>query len=249
MNLIKHLISLVIVLIPFCGLTQTLSVFSGEDKLPVPQAVVRCVSLRSSSEKVITADNEGKVVISVLAKEELPWAISISFSGHETLTDTLYDLSSRSYFLKTVYELGEVVVTAQYRPTNVENSVFKMRVITAQKIQAMGAQNLRDVLANELNIRISQDNILGSGINMQGISGQNVKILVDGVPVVGRLNGNIDVSQLVMDNVERIEVIEGPLSVVYGTDALAGTINIITKKSQLRKFSFNAGSYNESNGN
>lgn len=113
----------------------------------------------------------------------------------------------------------------------------------------MAAQNLRDVLSNELNIRLSQDNVLGSSMSMLGISGQNVKILIDGVPVIGRLNGNIDVSQINMNNVERIEIVEGPLSVNYGTDALAGTINIITKKSQKKAFNIANSNYYESNGN
>ncbi len=118
----------------------------------------------------------------------------------------------------------------------------------AKKIKAMGAQNLRDVLSNELNIRLSQDNVLGSSMSLQGISGQNVKILVDGVPVTGRLNGSIDISQINMNNVERIEIIEGPLSVSYGTDALGGTINIITQKTQKETIEVSSNNYYESNG-
>lgn len=144
--------------------------------------------------------------------------------------------------------LDGLVITAQYQPGSASQSVHKVHVIGAAKIQAMGAQNLRDALTNELNVRISQDNILGSGVSLQGISGQNVKVLVDGVAVIGRLDGNIDLSQLSMKDVERIEVVEGPLSVSYGTDALAGTINIITKKAQQKKLAVAADSYYESNG-
>ncbi len=52
------------------------------------------------------------------------------------------------------------------------------------------------MLTNELNVRLSQDNVLGSSLSIQGISGQNIKILVDGVPVIGRLDGNIDLNQI-----------------------------------------------------
>ena len=68
-------------------------------------------------------------------------------------------------------------------------------------------------------------------MSVQGLSGENVKILIDGVPVVGRLNGNVDLSQINLTNIERVEIVEGPLSVNYGTNALAGTINLITKKN------------------
>lgn len=144
--------------------------------------------------------------------------------------------------------LQDVVVTGQYKPLKIDDAVQRVRVINAQKIAAMGAQNLRDVLTNEMNITIAQDGVLGSSISIQGISGQNVKILVDGVPVIGRQAGDIDISQLNIYNVERIEIIEGPMSVNFGTDALAGTINIITKSSIKTKLETGANIYTETIG-
>jgi outer membrane receptor for ferrienterochelin and colicins len=118
-------------------------------------------------------------------------------------------------------ELETFVVTAQYEKTTKEKAVNKIRVISREKIDALAAVNLGDVLKNELNIRLSQDNILGSFMSLQGISGQNVKILIDGIPIIGRLSGNIDVSQINLNNIERIEIVEGPLSTIYGSDSLA----------------------------
>ncbi|MCC6186379.1 MAG: TonB-dependent receptor, partial [Chitinophagaceae bacterium] len=140
------------------------------------------------------------------------------------------------------------VVTGQYKAQRIEDAVQRVRVIDAKKIAAMGAQNLRDVLLNEMNVTIAQDNVLGSSVKIQGVSGQNVKILIDGVPVIGRQDGNIDVSQLNVYNVERIEMVEGPMSVNYGTDALAGTINIITKSSIKNKLEAGLNTYTESIG-
>jgi outer membrane receptor for ferrienterochelin and colicins len=144
--------------------------------------------------------------------------------------------------------LSNVVVTGQYRPVKPEDAVQRIRVIDAKKIAAMGAQNLRDVLLNEMNVSIAQDNVLGSSVRIQGISGQNVKILIDGVPVIGRQDGNIDASQINVYNVERIELVEGPMSVNYGTDALAGTINIITKSTIKNKIDAGINTYTESIG-
>mgnify|MGYP006265328017 FL=1 len=129
-----------------------------------------------------------------------------------------------------------------------KRQVNKIKVIDREKIEAIGAVNLRDVLSNENNIRISQDNVLGSFMSLQGISGQNVKILIDGVPIIGRLNGSVDLSQINLNDIERIEIVEGPLSVNYGTDALAGTINLISKKKTSDGFSVNLNSYYESIG-
>lgn len=126
--------------------------------------------------------------------------------------------------------LGEVVVTGQYGSSNVNQAVQKIRVIDRAQIEAMAAQNLRDVLGNEAGIRLSQDNILGSSLSLQGITGQNIKYLLDGVPMIGRQNGDVDLSQINLNNIERIEIVRGPMSVNYGNNALGGTINLITRK-------------------
>ena len=144
--------------------------------------------------------------------------------------------------------LQEVIITGQISPKLKENAVQKIKVIGSKELSSGVFINLADVLSKEINIRINQDNILGSGVSLQGISGQNVKILIDEIPVIGRLDGNIDLSQINLTNIERIEIVEGPLSVDYGTDALAGTINIITKKEYLDPSIINFNSYYETVG-
>ena len=130
-------------------------------------------------------------------------------------------------------DLDDVVVTAQYVPTHAKNAVHQVRVIKALEIEQQGQNNLAEVLTNQLNLRVSTDPILGNGLQIQGIGGENIQILIDGVPVIGRVNGNIDLSQINLHNVDRIEIIEGALSAQYGSNASGGVVNIITKKSQL----------------
>lgn len=148
-------------------------------------------------------------------------------------------------------DLEEVVVTGQYKPQSVKNSVYQVRVITAQQIQKQAPSKLQDVLNNQLNIRFSQDLATGgSNLTMLGLTGQNVKILIDGVPMVGRqgTSNEININQIEVNSIERIEIIEGPMSVVYGADALAGVINIITKKPRYESFSVNARLHEETVG-
>lgn len=130
-------------------------------------------------------------------------------------------------------DLADVVVTAQYAPTDSKNAVQHIRTINRGTIEQQGATNLEQLLQQDLNVRIGQDLLLGSNMSLLGVGGENVKIMIDGVPIVGRLDGNIDLSQINLNNIERIEIVEGPMSVAYGTDALGGVINLITKKSQL----------------
>lgn len=147
---------------------------------------------------------------------------------------------------KTV--LTDLVVTGQFEETSNDKTVQRVRVLDRRRIDRIGAVNLSDLLSNELNIRISQDGALGSKISMMGIGGQNVKILIDGVPVIGRMDGNLDISQINLNNIERVELIEGPMSVIYGTDALGGVINLITKKQKKDTRSIRLNSYFESVG-
>ena len=145
-------------------------------------------------------------------------------------------------------QIPEVVVTAQYAPQPIEKSVYKLSVINAKKIRTKGANNLRELLQHELNMDFEQRSVFGTSIEIQGVSKENVKILIDGVPLIGRLNGIIDLSQINLDNIERVEIIEGPTSVFYGTDAMAGTINLISKKRQQKTIEGNVSAYYESIG-
>lgn len=147
--------------------------------------------------------------------------------------------------------MDEVVVTGQYKPQSVKSSVYQVRVISQEQIQRQAGARLQDVLNTQLNIRFSQDLATGgSNINMMGLSGQNVKILIDGVPMVGRqgTTNEININQIEINSIERIEIIEGPMSVIYGADALAGVINIITKKQRKTKIGVTARLHEETVG-
>ncbi len=142
----------------------------------------------------------------------------------------------------------EVVVTAQFMPESAKHSVYKVRILNAERIEAMAAKNLRELLDHELSMDVENTSVFGSSISIQGLSFENVKILVDGVPVIGRLNGIIDLSHLNLEGIDRVEIIEGPTSVYYGTDALAGVVNLIPKKEQSDRYQASLDGYYESVG-
>lgn len=144
--------------------------------------------------------------------------------------------------------LDPITITGSYQATGMSKAVNAVRIISVEQLKIMGVQTVGEALKFQANIRIQQDNVLGTGLTMQGVSGENVKILIDGMPITGRQNGNIDLSQLNINAIERIEIVEGPLSVQYGTNALAGTINIITKKTPTKDLDFQANSYYETVG-
>jgi len=175
--------------------------------------------------------------------------ISVSSIGYALLSDTLLPGESRTILLTpTSFEVEEVVVTGQYKPVPVDQSIYKISVIGSRTIEEKASSNLAELLSGETNIKVTQDGVLGSSLAMQGMTGENVKILIDGVPVIGRMNGNIDLAQLDLSNIEHVEIVEGPMSVVYGTNALAGTINLITKENLNKRITARINGYYESVG-
>lgn len=230
--------------------SQRLQVISEKDSLPIPYATV---SIKNSFIYFAkTSNDKGIITFSGNDDDSSLYTLMAYAVGFEKFSKVLMGVEVNK--LKQIYltpinmNLNEVVITAQYTPTQVNDAVQKVQVIDRAKIDQMGAVNLKDVMSNQLNVRLQQDNVLGSGMSLQGVSGENIKILVDGVPMIGRLNGNIDMSQINLNNVDHIEFIEGPLSVQYGTNALAGTINIITKKGIDKKITTDLTSYYESIG-
>lgn len=145
-------------------------------------------------------------------------------------------------------KIEEVVITGQYMQRSINKSIYKVEVIDAEQIKSMAATNVADVLNQSLNIQITPDTRSGnSTANMMGLDGSYVKVLIDNIPVVGDtgLGSNIDLTKLSLNNIERIEIVKGSMGVEYGNGALAGVINIITKKSSSKKVSVRASAQEE----
>ncbi|MCF8227382.1 MAG: TonB-dependent receptor [Bacteroidales bacterium] len=176
-------------------------------------------------------------------------SLGISYVGYKTLQQEIEPGKSYTFrLIPNILNIDEVVVTAQYAPKRADKSIYKVKVINRQTIQNKAANSLDQVMENELNIRVSRDGVLGSGMSLNGLSGEHLKFLVDGVPVIGRLNGNIDISQLNVYNIDHIEFVEGPMSVIYGSNAMAGVVNLITSENQNYKSYTNLQGYFESVG-
>ena len=192
-----------------------------------------------------TTDIEGKASLDI----EQPINVSISYIGFLSVEKLISPGESITVYMdQDVLGLEEVVVTGAFAPTTSARSLYTVKKFDAALIEARGAVNLSDVLQTQLNMKTIQDDALGTRVVMQGISGPNVKMLIDGVPLVNGSGGEFDIRQINMNNVERVEIVEGPLSVQYGTNALAGTINVITKSYGQNEMMLNASTYYESVG-
>ena len=137
-------------------------------------------------------------------------------------------------------EIGEVVVTGVSAPVRLQNALSLYRVIDEKQFKAQGAVTLADALVTQLGLQLATDPMLGTSVQSQGLRADKVKILIDGLPVNGRENGAVDLGQLNLARIARVEVVQGPMSVMYGSDALGGVINLITKKTKKRQLTARA---------
>jgi len=234
--------------IPFVGFSQEtrINLLDSRSNEPIAYANVLVSSLEDNLEKHGYVSDKNGIVIPIIKEISL---IQISYIGYQKYVDTISPAKNYTFNLEAVsYNVDEFVVTGQIVESRQDESIYSVKVINSKEIDQRAAVSIKDLLATESNVRISHDNALGSSISMQGLGGEHIKFLIDGVPVIGRENGNIDLDQLNLQNVDHIEIINGPMSVVYGSNALAGVINIITKTPDRLLFSTNVDAYYESVG-
>lgn len=133
----------------------------------------------------------------------------------------------------TAKQLDEVVVTATRTERKLGNVAVPVTLITQKQIQQAGSLRLKDILQETTGMFITAG--FGAGVQMQGLSADYTMILIDGEPMVGRTAGVLDINRLAIGNVRKIEIVKGPSSSLYGSEAMAGVINIITDQSRSKK--------------
>jgi outer membrane receptor for ferrienterochelin and colicins len=125
--------------------------------------------------------------------------------------------------------LDAMVVTAARRAQRLADVAVTTELVTRQDIEDAAASDVASVLAERTGMQLTGGHPSGAGIALQGLGDQRVLVLVDGVPLYGRISGAVDLSRLPTSAVERVEVVKGPQSTLYGSEAMGGVINVITR--------------------
>lgn len=138
----------------------------------------------------------------------------------------------RIYLKEDLISLSTVTVTGTLTPKTLANTPVVTRVITANDIQKLDATNIRDVLEAELpGLEYTKAMDGQDVLTMQGLGGQSLLFLIDGERLAGETLDNIDFRRLNTDNIERIEIVKGAASALYGSNAVGAVVNIITKSA------------------
>lgn len=145
-----------------------------------------------------------------------------------TLTDGVNNLD---FVMLDIYQIKQnIVVTGTRTAKQIESNPIATDVVTSETIQSASRTRLDNVLNEELGMVLVEDH--GKGVQIQGLDPDYALILLNGEPLIGRNGGILDVRRLAMGNIKRIEVVKGPSSSLYGSNALAGVINLITNEPQ-----------------
>ncbi|MDJ1505237.1 TonB-dependent receptor [Xanthocytophaga agilis] len=141
---------------------------------------------------------------------------------------------------EVTHTIDEVEVKANKAdaPIQAENLATQLplpvTVITRKTIEMMGSRRLDEILKEQTGLAVVNDVGSGSravGLQLQGFDAAYTMITIDGLPLIGRNSGSLDLSRITIANIERIEIVKGASSSLFGSEALAGVVNIVTRQA------------------
>ncbi len=203
-------------------------VVSAEDQTPLAGANIMIAGTTMGA----AADQNGFFTIDGVT--EGTYSLKASFIGYNSMSRkiTIGKGGSQSVQFKlseSVFNMDAIVVTATRTEKALKDVPALTEVITRRQLEMTGAVVVQDAL-NELPALDFAPNQHGANISMHGLDQKYVLILIDGERIAGETKGNIDFSRLNTSDIERIEIVKGASSSLYGSNAIAGVINIITRK-------------------
>lgn len=182
--------------------------------------------------------------------------IKISMVGYSSYTENVLinvgGITEKNYYLKSAaIELGEVVISSRRTENFLKNSPYSENLIEKNEIQSKPVFTLSDILKHEPGINLMRDGVWGTDINLRGLSRQNVVALIDGNRIETATDIAARLSMIDVNDIERVEVIKGAASSIYGSGATGGIVNVVTRQPGLyNNFSLNgnlSGGYNSVN--
>ena len=126
------------------------------------------------------------------------------------------------------YNLNPVVVTGSGHHQRLKSTATPVHVLSAQEIHEQGITNFGDALTRMMPQASMAPNSMGTFLRLNGLGNKYILILINGQKLSGDISNNVDLSRINMSRVKRIEILDGAASSLYGSDAIAGVINIIT---------------------
>lgn len=228
----KNTLPLLVLLLLFFNADAQDIVLKGKvesNGVPVAKASLRIVALQRSTQ----TDAEGN--FGFVALKAGQYQLRITALGYQTQTNTVQISSDTVLHFELIEQqekLREVVVTGTQKEVNRLESPVPVEVYSAKFFQKNPTPSIFDALQNINGVRPQLNcNICNTGdIHINGLEGPYTMVMIDGMPIVSSLSTVYGLSGIPNSLVERIEIVKGPASSLYGSEAVGGLINIITKE-------------------
>ena len=145
---------------------------------------------------------------------------------------------------KELIDIGEVIVSSMRQDQRVKDVSVPLEIVDQKQIELSSSFTVSDVLDQEPGLAMARDGVWATGINIRGLSQQRIVMLVDGNRIETATDLMASMSFFDVDDIERIEVIKGASSSLYGTGAMGGIVNVITKGAYFNSSKYFNGSFN-----
>ncbi len=196
---------------------------SADAQTPVAGAVVTHPA--TGVQAITAADGTFQLTVNESGAANL----TVEHIGYITLHRAVHGSDVVLRLERKVTELDALVITASRRLQKLVDTPVTTELITRREIEETGGSDVAAVLLERTGIALEGGHPNGTGAMLQGFDAQRVLILLDGQPLTGRMSGSFDVSRIPAAMLERIEVVKGPQSTLFGSDALGGVVNLITR--------------------
>lgn len=207
-------------------------IFDKDNSLPLTGAHIVIYEKNNSSIIYQTlSDKQGSFSSSLEPKQGMRLVVSfIGYDYYEMSFDDGNNFENLEIALeKSIVPVGEVMITAIRQDKFLKNISLPMSVIDRAEIDKDAGLTPSELLMNEPGLYLSRDGIWATSLNIRGLSEQRIVTLIDGYRVETATDIAAGMSMIDPNEIERIEVIKGAASSLYGTGALGGVVNIITK--------------------
>ncbi|WP_440068748.1 TonB-dependent receptor domain-containing protein [Tenacibaculum discolor] len=228
----KHRITVFFLLFVTTIFSQTITVIDAETGKPVEAVAVFNKSKSTSA----VSDELGKIDISDFKKNELLTFTHVSYAQYQEKKSVIKRNNYHVYLSKNSEQLDEVVVSVFKNREKTNRIAEQIAVVSSKEIEKLSPQTSADLLASVPGIKVQKSQFGGGSPVLRGMESNRVLLVVDGVRMnnaiyrKGHLQNSITVAPNLLD---RTEVVFGPSSVIYGSDALGGVIHYYTKTPKL----------------
>ncbi len=248
----KTIVLLIALLLGFNGLTQNILegvIRSGESAVPFAKVVLY------PTEKGVISDEDGKFLFENVKEGNYEIRVSsVGFQEFRQAIEVKKDFKPLQIELEDHLELNKVVVTGTMRETSVAKSPVKIQVLSQKFFIASPVFSVIEALetVNGVQEQVNCGVCGTNDIHINGMEGPYTLVLIDGMPIVSGLSSVYGFNGIPTSLIDRVEIVKGPSSTLYGTEAVGGVVNIITKnpsKSPLIEMEANFNTHQELKGN